>query len=86
MKETASRTSGGREVVRDDLKKIHGVGPKIEKLLNGMGIMSFLQVANFTPDDIETVTLALDAFPGRIERDDWVGSADQLYRDKYETD
>ena len=86
MKEIASRTSGGREVVRDDLKKIHGVGPKIEKLLNGMGIMSFLQVANFTPDDIETVTLALDAFPGRIERDDWVGSADQLYRDKYETD
>ena len=86
VKEIASRTSGGREVVRDDLKKIHGVGPKIEKLLNGMGIMSFLQVANFTPDDIETVTLALDAFPGRIERDDWVGSADQLYRDKYETD
>ena len=86
VKEIASRTSGGREVAQDDLKKIHGVGPKIEKLLNGMGIMSFLQVANFTPEDIETVTLALDAFPGRIERDDWVGSADQLYRDKYETD
>ena len=85
-KEIASRTSGGQEVTQDDLKKIHGVGPKIEKLLNGMGIMSFLQVANFTPEDIETVTLALDAFPGRIERDDWVGSADQLYRDKYEAD
>ncbi len=51
-----------------------------------MGITSFLQVANFTPEDIETVTLALDAFPGRIERDDWVGSADELYREKYETD
>jgi predicted flap endonuclease-1-like 5' DNA nuclease len=86
VKEIAARTSGGREVTNDDLKKIHGVGPKIEKLLKGMGITSFLQVANFTPEDIETVTLALDAFPGRIERDDWVGSADQLYRDKYETD
>ncbi len=86
VKEIAARTSGGREIANDDLKKIHGVGPKIEKLLNGMGITSFLQVANFTAEDIETVTLALDAFPGRIERDDWVGSADALYRDKYETD
>ena len=86
VKEIAARTSGGREVTNDDLKKIHGVGPKIEKLLKGMGITSFLQVANFTPEDIETVTRALDAFPGRIERDDWVGSADQLYREKYETD
>ncbi|MDH3248243.1 MAG: hypothetical protein OEQ47_04745 [Acidimicrobiia bacterium] len=86
VKEIAARTTGGREAADDDLKKIHGVGPKIEKLLKSMGITSFLQVANFTPEDIETVTLALDAFPGRIERDDWVGSADQLYRDKYEND
>ncbi len=86
VKEIATRTAGGRDVTNDDLKKIHGVGPKIEKLLKSMGITSFLQVANLTPEDIATVTLALDAFPGRIERDDWVGSADQLYRDKYETD
>ncbi len=86
VKEIATRTSGGREITNDDLKKIHGVGPKIEKLLKGMGITSFLQVANFTPEDIETVTTALDAFPGRIERDDWAGSADRLYREKYETD
>ncbi len=86
VKEIAARTSGGHEATDDDLKKIHGIGPKIEKLLKSMGITSFLQVANFTPEDIETVTLALDAFPGRIERDDWVGSADELYREKYETD
>ena len=86
VKEIAARTSGNREVMNDDLKKIHGVGPKIEKLLKSMGITSFRQVANFTPEDIETVTLALDAFPGRIERDDWVGSADGLHRAKYEED
>jgi predicted flap endonuclease-1-like 5' DNA nuclease len=86
VREIASRTSGGRDIANDDLKKIHGVGPKIEKLLKSMGITSFLQVANFTPEDIETVTLALDAFPGRIERDDWVASADQLYQEKYEAD
>ena len=86
MSEIAERTAGGKSLAVDNLKKIHGVGPKIEKLLKELGITSFLQVANLTPDDIETVTEALDAFPGRIERDDWVGSADKLYREKYETD
>lgn len=86
MAELAARTAGGKPPAKDNLKKIHGVGPKIEKLLNQLGITSFLQVANFTPDDIETVTEALDAFPGRIERDNWVGSADELYREKYEQD
>ena len=81
--EIAARTAGGGEVAFDDLKKIHGVGPKIETLLKEMGITSFRQVANFTSDDIETVTLALDAFPGRIERDDWVGSASKLHDEKY---
>ena len=86
MSEIAQRTAGGAEPADDDLKRIHGVGPKLEKLLKGMGITSYLQVANLTPDDIETVTLALDAFPGRIERDDWVGSADALYREHYESE
>lgn len=86
MGELAERTAGGKPPANDNLKKIHGVGPKIEKLLKGLGITSFLQVANFTPEDIETVTEALDAFPGRIERDDWVSSADKLYREKYEED
>lgn len=84
MSEVAARTAGGADPPDDDLKKIHGVGPKLEQLLKGMGITSYLQVANLTPEDIETVTLALDAFPGRIERDDWVGSADALYRAQYE--
>ena len=86
MSEIAARTAGGQEPADDDLKKIHGVGPKLEQTLKELGITSYLQVANLTPEDIETVTLALDAFPGRIERDDWVGSADALYREHYETE
>jgi large subunit ribosomal protein L21 len=61
----------------DDLKKISGVGPALEKKLNDLGITTFEQVANFTADEIEKVDDAL-SFKGRIERDDWVGQAKAL--------
>lgn len=36
-------------IKRDDLKKIEGIGPAIEKLLNTEGILTFTQVAEATP-------------------------------------
>jgi len=68
---------------KDDLKKINGIGPVIEKMLNSLGVTSFKQVAEFKPDDITTVTEAIEAFPGRIERDNWVGGAKEQYAKKY---
>ena len=62
----------------DDLKKIHGIGPVMEKTLQSFGIQTWEQVAAFTAADIEKVTAAIDAFPGRIERDDWMGGAQAL--------
>ena len=86
MAEIAARTAGDDAAIDDDLKKIHGVGPKLEQLLKSMGITSFRQVARFEPEDIAVVTAALDAFPGRIERDDWMSSAAEqhelAYREK----
>lgn len=79
----ATRTRGVGPTVDDDLKKIHGVGPKLEGLLKSMDITSFRQVANFTTEDIRYVTAALDAFPGRIERDDWMASATEEHAKKY---
>lgn len=61
----------------DDLKMISGVGPKLEKELNDLGITRFEQVAKFTPDDIERVDQRL-TFKGRITRDDWIAQADAL--------
>ena len=75
MAEIARRTAGDGLAVDDDLKKVHGIGPVIEKTLKGLGITSYRQVARFEPDDIAYVTAALEGFPGRIERDDWMGSA-----------
>lgn len=81
--EIAARTSGGGPAVDDDLKKVHGIGPKLEKTLKGLGITSYRQIANFQSDDIAYVTAALDAFKGRIERDDWMSSAAEEHTKKY---
>jgi predicted flap endonuclease-1-like 5' DNA nuclease len=86
MPEIAVRTAGGLTPPHDDLVRIHGVGPKIAALLTSMGITSFRQVARFTPQDVATVNEALDVFPGRIERDDWISSARELHREVYGSD
>jgi predicted flap endonuclease-1-like 5' DNA nuclease len=84
--EIAARTAGGLTPPHDDLVRIHGVGPKIARLLESMGITSFRQVARFSPDDVSTVNEALEVFHGRIQRDDWIGSARQLHREVYGSD
>ena len=68
---------------KDDLKKIYGIGPVMEKTLNSLGITSFKQIANFGQEDNDRVAEALETFPDRIERDDWVGGAKQCYQEKY---
>ncbi len=61
----------------DDLKKISGVGPVLEKKLNEMGIFHFRQIAEFSLEDIAKVDEELN-FKGRIERDDWLEQARSL--------
>src|SRR5450755_2287334 len=38
---------------RDDLSQIAGIDPALEKRLNLIGIHTFRQIANWTPDDIQ---------------------------------
>jgi large subunit ribosomal protein L21 len=61
----------------DDLKKIGGVGPVLEKKLNALGITRYDQIAAFTAEDIQRVDDMLN-FKGRIEREDWVSQAKSL--------
>jgi predicted flap endonuclease-1-like 5' DNA nuclease len=58
----------------DDLKRIRGIGPQNEGRLHGLGIWHFDQITTWTHDNIEWVGSYL-AFPGRIDREDWVGQA-----------
>lgn len=61
----------------DDLKLISGVGPKLEGVLNGLGIYTYAQVASWKKAEREWVDGYLK-FKGRIERDDWVRQAKAL--------
>ena len=63
---------------KNDLTKIEGIGPFIEKKLNEVGITSFKQLAIMDQSEINRVTSAIQFFPGRIERDNWVGQAGKL--------
>lgn len=62
----------------DDLKLIKGVGPKMEGMLNAMGIYRFDQIANFSEANLRWVDENLTSFKGRPLRDDWVAQAQDL--------
>jgi predicted flap endonuclease-1-like 5' DNA nuclease len=63
---------------KDDLTKIKGVGPFIEKRLNMIGIYTFQQLAELSPEMIDRVGAAIEFFPHRIIKDNWVGQASRF--------
>lgn len=73
-----ARIGTANESEKDDLKIIKGIGPFIEKKLNALGIYRFVQIANLNDEDKDLVNEAIEFFPGRVKRDDWVGQAIEL--------
>ena len=67
--------SEARDGKADDLKKIKGVGPKLETLLNTMGFHHFDQIAAWSEAEIAWVDDNLEGFKGRVSRDEWVAQA-----------
>ncbi|MEP0964352.1 MAG: NADH-quinone oxidoreductase subunit NuoE [Roseobacter sp.] len=69
---------GPREGGADDLKLIKGVGPKLEGVLNDIGIYHYDQVASWSAEQIAWADENLVGFKGRVSRDDWVPQAKAL--------
>ncbi len=61
----------------DDLKKLSGVGPALEKKLLAGGVTSFAQIAAWTDADVADMDEKL-SFKGRIEREGWIEQAKEL--------
>ncbi|MEI4233899.1 50S ribosomal protein L21 [Roseovarius sp. D22-M7] len=61
----------------DDLKKLSGVGPALEKKLHAAGVTSFAQIAAWTDADVAEMDEKL-SFKGRIEREGWIDQAKDL--------
>lgn len=67
--------AAARGGVADDLKKIEGIGPALEKLCNEMGIFHFDQIAGWGAHEIAWMDGNLKGFKGRVSRDKWVAQA-----------
>lgn len=63
----------------DDLKKIEGIGPKLEQVLNARGIRRFADLAALDAAELEALDAAI-GLDGRAIRDDWAGQARKLAR------
>lgn len=72
--------SAARDGTPDDLRQIKGVGPKLNTLLNELGIYHFDQIAGWTEAEIAWMDSNLKGFKGRVTRDNWVEQAGQLAR------
>ncbi|MBL6432256.1 MAG: NADH-quinone oxidoreductase subunit E, partial [Alphaproteobacteria bacterium] len=68
---------GARDGKPDDLKKIKGVGPKIEGNPNDLGVYHFDQIAGWDEANKAWVDTRLK-FKGRIDREDWIAQAKLL--------
>ena len=64
-----------REDKADDLKKIEGIGPALEKLCHELGIFHFDQIAAWGAAEIAWMDGNLKGFKGRVTRDKWVAQA-----------
>jgi predicted flap endonuclease-1-like 5' DNA nuclease len=62
----------------DDLQKINGIGPVMERTLNEIGIFTFEQVSKMTEKEYHLLDEITESFPGRAQRDDWAGQAKAL--------
>ena len=68
---------------KDDLSKIHGIGPVFAKTLNKMGLHTYIQIARWKPEDINKVAKKLYTAPERIKRDKWIEEAKKEHFRKY---
>lgn len=70
----ANLLTEAREGGADDLKKISGVGPKLEGLLHENGVFHFDQISAWSAEEVAYMDDQL-SFKGRIDRDNWIEQA-----------
>ena len=68
---------------QDDLKEIVGVGPFIAAKLHHLGLHTYKQIAELSPEMLEKVAASIEYFQGRIGRENWTEQCKALHFDKY---
>ncbi len=73
--EPAAGAIAADESAVDDLKRIRGIGPRLEEQLNAQGITKLRQIAGWGPAEVAWWDENLEGFRGRVSRDGWVDQA-----------
>lgn len=61
----------------DNLRRLIGIGPVNERLLKGLSVTTYAQIAAWTADDVKRIEEVLN-FDGRIAREKWIEQAKLL--------
>ncbi|MEM1096768.1 MAG: hypothetical protein AAGJ10_19390 [Bacteroidota bacterium] len=67
---------------RDDLQRIKGVGPFLERKLHDFGIFTFRQIAALKPAVVDQLGETFGSFKDRIIREGWVEQAERLMAER----
>ena len=67
---------------RENLQEIRGIGPSIEKTLNHFDIFRFNQIVAISDYEIEAIARKIKGFKSQIYREDWIGQAEIMVRNK----
>ena len=59
----------------DDLTDLKGIGAVSAERLNGIGVTTFAQIADWSDEDLEAASAQIKVSVERIQREDWVGQA-----------
>lgn len=62
----------------DDLKKIRGIGPVLERRLNTTGVSRFEQIAEMSTQDLMDLATRISISPAVAQRDNWIQQARSL--------
>jgi len=73
----------GRAEASDDLKRVNGIGPRYEQMLNDMGVTQYAHIAAWSQDKVDEVEKQL-GFNDRIDREKWVAQAQLLEAGKFD--
>jgi predicted flap endonuclease-1-like 5' DNA nuclease len=79
LPERAVPVRPGPPAARDNLQRIGSIGADTEKLLNAQGVSRYVQIAHWSPADLERFDRQL-GMSGRIARENWIEQAQILSR------
>jgi hypothetical protein len=88
MSKKRSETSSGEKPPKiHDLKLINGIGPIVERRLNGVGIYTYAQLATLSPADVAAAVAGTGSLTSeRIIKQDWIGQARKLASESVSSD